>query len=87
MCSCWIRIRYCSGVVLAILEKQAPPDSEFATKKDQIRDALVQSKQTELFGLFMANLREQMEKSGKIKINEQEMKSLTKRQGEGDEGE
>jgi ABC-type uncharacterized transport system YnjBCD ATPase subunit len=40
-----------------------------------------------LFGLFMANLREQMEKSGKIKINEQEMKALTKQQAEGEEGE
>jgi peptidyl-prolyl cis-trans isomerase D len=76
-----------TGVVLAILEKQAPTDSDFAAKKDQIRDALVQSKQSELFGLFMANLRDQMEKSGKIKINEQEMKSLTKQQAEGEEGE
>jgi hypothetical protein len=35
----------------------------------------------------MANLREQMEKSGKIKINEQEMKALTKPQAGGEEGE
>jgi peptidyl-prolyl cis-trans isomerase D len=76
-----------TGVVLAILDKQAPTDADFATKKDQIRDTLVQNKQSELFGLFMANLREQMEKSGKIKINEQEMKALTKQQGEGEEGE
>jgi peptidyl-prolyl cis-trans isomerase D len=76
-----------TGVVLAILEKQAPTDTDFAAKKDQIRDALVQNKQSELFGLFMANLREQMEKSGKIKINEQEMKALTKQQAEGEEGE
>jgi len=76
-----------TGVVLAVLEKQSPADSDFAAKKDQIRDTLVQSKQSELFGLFMANLREQMEKSGKIKINEQEMKSLTKQQAGGEEGE
>jgi peptidyl-prolyl cis-trans isomerase D len=76
-----------TGVVLAILDKQAPTDADFAAKKDQIRDTLVQSKQSELFGLFMANLREQMEKSGKIKINEQEMKALTKQQGGGEEGE
>jgi peptidyl-prolyl cis-trans isomerase D len=76
-----------TGVVLAILDKQAPSDSDFAAKKDQIRDTLVQTKQSELFGLFMANLREQMEKSGKIKINEQEMKALTKQQAEGEEGE
>jgi peptidyl-prolyl cis-trans isomerase D len=76
-----------TGVVLAILDKQAPTEADFAAKKDQIRDTLVQSKQSELFGLFMANLREQMEKSGKIKINEQEMKALTKQQGGGEEGE
>ncbi len=76
-----------AGAVLAILEKQAPTEADFAAKKDQIRDTLMQGKQSELFGLFMANLREQMEKSGKIKINEQEMKSLTKQQSEGDEGE
>jgi peptidyl-prolyl cis-trans isomerase D len=76
-----------TGAVLAILDKQPPTDSDFAAKKDQIRDTLVQGKQQELFGLFMANLREQMEKSGKVKINEQEMKALTKRQTEGDEGE
>jgi len=76
-----------TGVVLAILEKQSPTDADFAAKKDQIRDALVQTKQSELFGLFMANLRERMEKSGKIKINEQEMKSLTKQQAGGEEGE
>ena len=76
-----------TGVVLAILDKQAPTDADFAAKKDQIRDTLVQTKQSELFGLFMANLREQMEKSGKIKINEQEMKALTKQQGGGEEGE
>ena len=76
-----------TGAVLSILDKQAPADSEFASKKDQIRDTLVQNEQSELFGLFMANLRDQMEKSGKIKINEQEMKSLTKQQAAGDEGE
>src|SRR5580704_10735985 len=76
-----------TGVVLAILEKQAPTDADFAAKKDQIRDALVQNKQSELFGLFMANLRQQMEKSGKIKINEQEMKTFTKQPAEGEEGE
>jgi peptidyl-prolyl cis-trans isomerase D len=76
-----------TGVVLQVLDKQAPTDADFAAKKDEIRDALVQNKQSELFGLFMANLRDQMQKSGKIKINEQEMKSLTKPQSEGDEGE
>jgi peptidyl-prolyl cis-trans isomerase D len=76
-----------TGVVLAILEKQAPTDQDFAAKKDEIRDTLLQGKQSEMFGLFMANLSEQMQKSGKIKINEQEMKALTKPQAGGEEGE
>jgi hypothetical protein len=31
-----------------------------------------------LFGLFVGNLRDAMEKSGKIKVNQEEMKALTK---------
>ncbi len=53
-----------TGVVLAVVEKQEPTDQDFAAKKDQIRDSLLQTKQSELFGLFVSNLREQMEKSG-----------------------
>jgi peptidyl-prolyl cis-trans isomerase D len=66
------------GVVLAVLENQKPSDEEYAAKRDQIRDQLIQGKQQELFGLFLSNLREQMEKSGKIKINQDEMKLLTR---------
>ena len=40
---------------------------------------LLQNKQEEMFGLFVSNLRDQMEKSGKIKINQDEMKNLTRR--------
>jgi len=76
-----------SGAVLAILEKQEPTEQDYAAKKDQIRDSLLQTKQEELFGLFVTNLRQQMEKSGKIKINQQELKSLTKQQATEDEGE
>ncbi len=52
-------------------------------KKDQIRDSLLQSKQEELFRLFVANLRDQMQKAGKIQINQDEMKSLTRSQEQG----
>ncbi len=74
-----------NGVVLTVLEKQEPTDQDFAAKKDQVRDGLLRNKQNDLFGMFLTNLRQQMEKSGKIKINEQEMKNLTKGQG-GEEG-
>jgi peptidyl-prolyl cis-trans isomerase D len=76
-----------AGAVLGVLEKQSPNDQDFAAKKDEIRDSLVQGKRSELFGLFMSNLRQQMEKSGKIKINEQELKTLTKQPSQGEEGE
>jgi len=74
-----------NAAVLSILEKQEPMEQDFTAKKDQIRDSLLRNKQQDLFGLFLVNLRQQMEKSGKIKVNEQEVKSLTKSQG-GEEG-
>ncbi len=69
-----------TGAVLAVVEKQEPSDQDFSSKKDQVRDALLQNKQAEAFGIFVAGLRDQMEKSGKIKINQDEMKGLTKGQ-------
>ena len=75
-----------AGIVLSILEKQEPTDQDFAAKKDEIHDALLQAKQNELFNLFVTNVREQMEKSGRIKINQEEMKNLTRAQGS-EEGE
>jgi peptidyl-prolyl cis-trans isomerase D len=77
-----------NGAVLAVLEKQEPSDTDFAAKKDQVRDGLLQSKQGELFGLFVTSLRDRMTKSGKIKVNDDEMKGLTKGQGGlGEQGE
>ena len=67
-----------NGAVLAVTEVQAPSEADFLAKRDQIRDSLLQSKEQELFGLFVTNLRDQMEKSGKIKINQDELKALTK---------
>src|SRR6202795_1203953 len=67
-----------NGVVISLLEVQTPPDSDFAAKRDQIRDTLIQGKQQELFGLLVTNLRDQMEKAGKIKINQDELKTLTR---------
>jgi peptidyl-prolyl cis-trans isomerase D len=71
-----------NGVVLAVTDVQAPTDADFAAKRDQIRDGLLQGKEQELFGLFLTSLRDQMEKSGKIKINQEELKTLTRAGGE-----
>ena len=67
-----------TGAVLSVTDRQAPTDQDYAAKKDQIRDSLLQNKQGEVFGLFLGNLRETMEKSGKVKINQQELQALTK---------
>jgi peptidyl-prolyl cis-trans isomerase D len=66
------------GAVIQMLEVQVPSDTDFAAKRDQIRDTLLQSKEQELFGLFVTNLRDQMQKAGKIKINQDELKTLTR---------
>jgi peptidyl-prolyl cis-trans isomerase D len=73
-----------TGAVLAIQDKQAPSQEEFAQKKDGIRDELVAQKQEELFGVFVSNLRQQLEKSGKIKVNQEELKGLTRSSSEGE---
>src|SRR5580698_7235593 len=74
-----------NGVVLSVDEMQAPTEADFAAKRDQIREMLVQGKQQEIFALYVSNLRNQMEKAGKIKINQDEMKALTK--GASEQGE
>jgi len=74
-------------VVLSVLERQDPNDQDFASKKDQIRETLLLKKQEDLFALFVSNLKDQMEKSGKIKVNQEEMKLLTRGAPGADEGE
>ncbi len=71
-----------NGVVAQLLEKQAPTDQEFAEKKDAIRQSLLEDKQNDLFGLFVANLRKDMEKSKRLKVNQEEMKNLTRQSGQ-----
>jgi len=68
-----------NGVVAQLVEKQAPTDQEFAAKKGEIRQQMVESKQNDLFGLFVTNLRKDMESSHKLKVNQEEMKNLTRR--------
>ncbi|HKB99479.1 MAG TPA: peptidyl-prolyl cis-trans isomerase [Terriglobales bacterium] len=71
-----------NGVVAHLLEKQVPTDQEFAAKKDQIRQSLLEAKQNDLFGLFVTNLRKDMEKSHRLKVNQEEMKNLTRQGGQ-----
>ncbi|HYW39360.1 MAG TPA: peptidyl-prolyl cis-trans isomerase [Terriglobales bacterium] len=71
-----------NGVVAQLLEKQPPTDQEFTEKKDGIRQSLLEAKQNDLFGLFVTNLRKDMEKSNRLKVNQEEMKNLTRQGGQ-----
>jgi len=75
-----------NGVVAEVIDRQVPSDQEFAAKKDEIRQALLEEKQNEMFELFVTNLRKDMEKSGKLKINQEEMNVLTRQNGQGGGG-
>jgi peptidyl-prolyl cis-trans isomerase D len=66
------------GAVLQLVESQQPTEADFAAKRDQIRDSLLQGKQQQRFGLFVTNVVDQMTKSGKIKRNEEELNQLTR---------
>ena len=74
-----------NGAVLTVRERQAPTDQDFLAKKDQIRETLMQKKQNEVFGLYLETLRQSLEKSGKIKINQAELQTLTKSRTEENE--
>lgn len=71
-----------TGAVLSLLERQPPPDQDFAAKKDQIREGLTQEKQAESFGLFLSDLHDRMQKAGQIKINQAQLDTLTKPRNE-----
>lgn len=72
------------GAVLQLLERQEPSDADFPAKEDRIRQGLLLQKQQELFGLFLDNLRAEMTKSGKIKINQKELDNLAHTRDEGE---
>ncbi|HVM93357.1 MAG TPA: peptidyl-prolyl cis-trans isomerase [Terriglobales bacterium] len=75
-----------TGAVAEVIDRQVPTDQEFAAKKDEIRQGLLEEKQNEMFELFVTNLRKDMEKSGKLKINQAEMNALTRQSGTGGGG-
>ncbi len=66
------------AAVLQLLESQPPSEADYAAKRDQVRDALLQAKQQQRFGLFVSSLVDQMTKSGKIKKNEESLKQLSR---------
>jgi peptidyl-prolyl cis-trans isomerase D len=62
-----------NGVVIAVLDKQAPPETEFASQKDTIHQALLGQKRNERMEIFASDLRDRLEKQGKLRINQKEV--------------
>ena len=66
-----------SGVVLAVVEKQEPSPAEVKLAWDRAKETLLDQRRQALEGLYVQNLRDKLEKEGKIKINKKEMERLS----------
>jgi peptidyl-prolyl cis-trans isomerase D len=70
-----------NGAVLKVLELQSPNEAEMKQGWDKAKQALIQQKQVEFENLYVDNLRDSLEKEGKIKINKKEMERVTSSAG------
>ena len=66
-----------NGVVLKVVEVQESSPEQVKLGWDKAKETLLQQKRDEYEGLYAENLRTQLEKEGKIKINKKEMDRLT----------
>lgn len=65
------------GVVVSLLEKQEPSDAEFAAQKDRIKAALLERKRNEAEEVFVASLRDRMEKEHRIVIDKKKLEAMS----------
>ncbi len=65
------------GAVLRLVDRQEPTAEEIAKGSDQMRETILTRKRSDAFQLFAMGLRKNLEKSGKIRINQDEMGRLT----------
>ncbi|HUS19403.1 MAG TPA: peptidyl-prolyl cis-trans isomerase [Terriglobales bacterium] len=65
-----------NGAVLAVIELQEPSPAEFETKREQVRESLVQRKRMEMLEAYAESVRSRMQKDGDIHINANEQKRL-----------
>ncbi len=70
-----------NGAVLQVTEHQDPPlaGNEFVKAQDTVREEIIGQKRQEAMQLFMSNLTDRLEKEGKVKINQNELKNLGRR--------
>ncbi len=65
-----------SGIVLAVVERQEPSLLDMGKSEEQLRETLLQRKREMVLQNFAVNLRERMEKEGKIRWNKDERDRL-----------
>ncbi len=66
-----------NGIVLKIVEAQEPTPEQIKQDWDKSKEALLEQKREQYEDLYVENLRDRLEKEGKIKINKKEMDRLT----------
>jgi peptidyl-prolyl cis-trans isomerase D len=66
-----------NGIVLKIVEEQEPSPEQIKQDWDKSKEALLEQKREQYEDLYVENLRDRLEKEGKIKINKKEMERLT----------
>lgn len=64
------------GAVLTVVDRQEPTPAEIASGSEQMRETLLTRKRNDAFQVFAAGLRKNMEKSGKIRVNQEEMERI-----------
>ncbi len=66
-----------NGIVFTVVEKQEPTPDQVKKNWDTAKETLLQQKRQAIEALYVQNLRDQLEKQGKIKINKKEMERMT----------
>lgn len=64
------------GAVIALVDKQAPSEAEFASIKDQVKASLLDRKRSEAEGVYLSALRDRMEKEHRIVIDKKKLDAL-----------
>jgi peptidyl-prolyl cis-trans isomerase D len=64
------------GAVVALIEKQAPTDADFDAIKDRVKASLLERKRSEAEEVFVASLRDRMEKDGRIIVDKKKVDAL-----------
>jgi peptidyl-prolyl cis-trans isomerase D len=65
-----------NDVVIQVVSHTPPDESQFAAQQQQIREQLLSQKRSLVFELYTQNLKQQLMRDGKLKINEAGLKTF-----------